>query len=131
MAEEFNFDIRVMGVLERVNIASGCKFFHDDDAAGFFENLNYYGMRLAKLQVDTRAVARSLEISLALCEPYLSSLNDKKRAEAAAVLEMLSSTTFVTISGTYFDSQRKESAALLAILPTRRRHTLQDAPTNS
>ena len=29
----------------------------------FTENLHYYGRRLAKLRVDTRQVARSLEIS--------------------------------------------------------------------
>ncbi len=116
MSEEFAFDCRVLGVLERVNIASGCKFFCDDDSTGFFENLSYYGTRLAKLQVDTRAVARSLELSLAVAEPYLLSLGEKKRAEAAAVLETLSSTTFVSISGAYFDAQRRESNALLSVL---------------
>ena len=40
----------------------------------------------------------------------------KAQAEAHAALEMLSSQTFVTVSGAYFDTQRKESAALLAVL---------------
>ncbi len=116
MAEEFAFDERVLAVLERLNIASGCKFFCDGNFAAFFENLNYYGTRLAKLQVDTRAVARSLEFSHEICEPYLMSLTPEQRTEARAALEMLSSATFVTVSGAYFDTQKKESAALLAVL---------------
>jgi signal transduction histidine kinase len=116
MAEEFAFDERVLSVLERLSIASGCKFFCQGDSAAFFENLQYYGARLAKLQVDTRAVARSLEFGLDICEPYLAHLAAKAQAEAHAALEMLSSQTFVTVSGAYFDTQRKESAALLAVL---------------
>ncbi|MFB3917004.1 MAG: GAF domain-containing protein [Terriglobales bacterium] len=116
MAEEFAFDERVLAVLEKLNIATGCRFFLADDFNGFFENLTYYGTRLAKLQVDTRAVARSLEFSLALCEPYLSSLGEERQAEARAALEMVSSAAFVTVSGAYFDTQKRESGALLALL---------------
>jgi signal transduction histidine kinase len=116
MGEEFAFDNRVLAVLERLSIASGCKFYCEGDLAAFFENLHYYGVRLAKLQVDTRAVARSLELSQDLCEPYLSSLDKEGQADARAALEILSSQTFVTVSGAYFDTQRKESAALVAVL---------------
>jgi signal transduction histidine kinase len=116
MAEEFAFDERVLSVLERLSIASGCKIFCNGDSAAFFENLHYYGARLAKLQVDTRAVATSLEFGLEICEPYLAPLAAGKKAEAHAALETLSSQSFVAVSGAYFDTQKKESAALLAVL---------------
>jgi signal transduction histidine kinase len=116
MGEEFAFEERVSSVLERLNVASGCRFFCEGNFAAFFENLHYYGTRLAKLQVDTRAVARSLEIGHDICEPYLTSLDPEKKAEARAALEMLSSQTFVTVSGAYFDTQKKESNALVAVL---------------
>jgi signal transduction histidine kinase len=116
MTEEFPFDIRVMAVLERLHLASVCKFYCEGDLPAFYEHLHYYGARLAKLQVDTRAVARSLELGHDACEPYLAALEEKCRADAHAALEMLSSQTFVTVSGAYFDTQRRESAALLAVL---------------
>ncbi|MFB3814466.1 MAG: GAF domain-containing protein [Terriglobales bacterium] len=116
IGEEFAFDERVLAVLDRLNLVSGCRFFADDDFDGFFENLNYYGTRLAKLQVDTRAVARSLEFGYEASERYLAALGGERRAEARAALDTLSSATFVTVSGAYFDTQRKESAALLAVL---------------
>jgi signal transduction histidine kinase len=116
IAEEFTFDSRVMAVLERLHIASSCKFYCEGDFSAFFEHLHYYGARLAKLQVDTRAVARSLELGHDACEPYLAALDEKRRADAHAALEMLSSQTFVAVSGAYFDTQRRESAALLAVL---------------
>jgi signal transduction histidine kinase len=115
--EEFAFsDERVLTALERLSIASGSKFFAAGDFAGFFENLHYYGTRLAKLQVDTRAVARSLELEHDIYEPHLAQLDAEKRVEARAALEMLSSQAFITVSGAYFDTQSKESAALLAAL---------------
>jgi two-component system sensor histidine kinase NreB len=116
MAEEFAFDERVLGVLERLNLISACKFLCQDNFESYCENLRYYGTRAAKLQVDTRAVARSLEFCPELCEPYWAGLRHKKRTEARAALEMLSSAAFVAISGSYFDTQRRESAALLAVL---------------
>jgi signal transduction histidine kinase len=82
----------------------------------FFENLPYFGNRLAKLQTDTRAVARSLELYQTLCEPYLGRLFGDKLTEAKAALEMLSTATFQTVSGAYFDAKTKESAALLSVL---------------
>jgi signal transduction histidine kinase len=116
MAEEFAFDDRVLSVLERLTIGVGYKLFHHGNFAPFFENLNYFGTRLAKLQVDARAVARAIEFGQELCEPYLEQLDGEERAEARAALETLSSATFVTVSGAYFDAQRKESQALLAVL---------------
>lgn len=116
MAEEFAFEERVLAVLEKLSIPAACRFFVQDDFSGFFENLTYYGARLAKLKVDTRAVARSLEFSLALCEPHLSGLGEDRRTEARAALDMVSSAAFVTVSGAYFDSQKRESGALLALL---------------
>jgi signal transduction histidine kinase len=116
MADEFAFDDRVLSVLERLTIGVGYKLFHHGNFAPFFENLNYFGIRLAKLQVDTRAVARAIEFGQELCEPYLEHLSGEERAEARAALETLSSATFVTVSGAYFDTQKKESQALLAVL---------------
>ena len=116
MTEEFAFENRVLAVLERLDITSGARIYCEGDLPAFFENLHYYGVRLAKLQVDTRAVARSLELSQELCQPYLDSLDKEGRADAHAALEILSSQMFVAVSGAYFDTQRKESAALLAVL---------------
>lgn len=116
MAEEFAFDERTLGVLERLNLPTGYTLFHDGDFEPFFENLTYFGTRLAKLQVDTRAVARALEFSQAICERHLSEVEGDKRVEALAALETLSSATFVTVSGAYFDTQRRESQALLSVL---------------
>jgi two-component system, NarL family, sensor histidine kinase NreB len=116
MADEFAFDDRVLSVLERLTLGIGYKLFHHGNFAPFFENLNYFGTRLAKLQVDARAVARAIEFGQELCEPYLEHLSAEERAEARAALETLSSATFVTVSGAYFDAQKKESQALLAVL---------------
>lgn len=116
MSEEFAFEERVLGVLERLNIIGVSSYMRDEDYAAFFENLTYYGTRLAKLQVDTRAVARSLELAQEACEPYWAGLDEQLQKDARASLEMLTSVTFVTVSGAYFDTQRKESAALLSVL---------------
>src|SRR5262249_21169661 len=66
--------------------------------------------------VDTRAVARSLELYLLSCDPYISGLFPEREAEAKAALEMLSSVSFVIVSGAYFDAQTAESQALLTVL---------------
>lgn len=116
MAEEFAFDERTLAVLERLNLPTGYTLFHDGNFEPFFENLTYFGTRLAKLQVDTRAVARALEFSQAICERQLGGVEGEKRAEALAALETLSSATFVAVSGAYFDTQRRESQALLSVL---------------
>jgi len=116
MQEEFAFDDRVLAVLERITIGVGFKLFHNGNFAPFFENLNYFGARLAKLQVDTRAVARAIEFGQSVCEPYLRHLEGENRVESQAALEALASATFVAVSGAYFDNQKKESAALLSVL---------------
>lgn len=116
LTTEFGFDGRVLAALERLTIATGCSYFCHNDFAGFQENLLYFGTRLSKLQVDTRAVARSLELYQSFCEPYLSGLFSGRETEARATLEMLSSVSFITISGAYFDTKTLESNALLTLL---------------
>ncbi len=116
LTAEFGFDGRVLAALERLTMGAGCSYFCHGDFPGFQENLQYFGIRLSKLQVDTRAVARSFEIYQTCCDPYLSGLFPGREAEAKAALEMLSSAVFVTISGAYFDTRTLESSALLAVL---------------
>jgi signal transduction histidine kinase len=116
MFEEFRFDGRVMTALERLNIGTGFGIFCRSDFASFFENLNYFGTRLAKLHVDTRAIARSLELYSQFCEPYLDRLSPMARAEGIAALESFNSTTFVAVTGNYFDAQRVSSTTLLSVL---------------
>ena len=116
LVAEFGFDGRTLAALERLTLAAGCVYFAHDDFPGFQENLQYFGTRLSKLQVDTRAVARSLELYLLSCDPYLSGLFPEREAEAKAALEMLGSVSFVIVSGAYFDTQTLESQALLTVL---------------
>ncbi|HZU44797.1 MAG TPA: GAF domain-containing sensor histidine kinase [Terriglobales bacterium] len=116
MFEEFQFDGRVMAALERLNLGTGLVIFCQSDFNIFAENVNYFGTRLAKLQVDSRAVARSLELYQLFCEPYVSKLFDGRRAEIVGALEMLSSAVFVVISMAYFEAQKNSSAALLSVL---------------
>jgi signal transduction histidine kinase len=113
---EFGFDGRVLAALERLTMAAGCSYFCHGDFPGFQENLNYFGIRLSKLQVDTRAVARSFELYQTTCDPYLAGLFPGREAEAKTALEMLSSVSFVIISGAYFDTKTVESSTLLAVL---------------
>lgn len=107
---------RALAALERLTPAIGWTYFAHDNFAGFFENLSYFGTRLAKLDVDTRVVARSLEIYQSYCELHLSSLFGDRDDEALAALEMLSSATIVTVSNAYFDVKSRQSAALLSVL---------------
>jgi signal transduction histidine kinase len=116
LVQEFGFDGRTLAALERLTLAAGCSYFCHDDFPGFQENLQYFGTRLSKLQVDTRAVARSLELYMLSCDPYLSGLFPERESEAKAALEMLSSVSFVIVSGAYFDAKTLESQALLSIL---------------
>jgi signal transduction histidine kinase len=117
MFEEFELDGRAMAALERLNLGTGFALFCQEDFATFSENLVYFGTRLSKLKVDTRVVVRSLEIYQGLCEPYLRQLLPAgELMETTAALEMFGSATFITVSGSYFDAQRDESAALLSVL---------------
>lgn len=116
LTSELGLDARTIAALERLNVSTGSSYFKHGNLAGFFENLGYFGNRLAKLQTDTRAVARSLELYQSLCEPYLGSLFGDRLTEAKAALEMLSTATFQTVSGAYFDAKTRESAALLSVL---------------
>jgi signal transduction histidine kinase len=113
---EFGLEPRALAALKRLTIATGCNYFSQNDFPSFFENLTYYGTRLAKLEVDTRTVARSLEIYQSLCDPHLESLFRVRCVEAAAALETLTSATFITVSGAYFDAKTAESDALLAVI---------------
>ena len=122
MFAEFEFEGRAMAALERLNLATGFALFSQSDFGAFFENLHYFGTRLAKLQIDTRAVARSLELYHELCEPYIRNAFADRRAFAErpyailAALDTLSSATFVAVSGAYFDTQRNAGNALLEVL---------------
>jgi signal transduction histidine kinase len=116
ITEEFHFEARALAALERIKIATACSYLCHGDLQGFIENLVYTGTRLAKLKVDTRLVAFSLDIYQTKCEPYLGSLFGERRAAAIAALETLNSATFVVVSGAYFDTKTNESSALLSIL---------------
>jgi signal transduction histidine kinase len=116
LTKEFGFDGRTLAAVERLTLAAGCSYFCHNDYPGFQENLQYFGTRLSKLQVDTRAVARALELYQSCCEPYIAGLFPEREAEAKAALEMLSSVSFVIVSGAYFDSKTLESSTLLRLL---------------
>ena len=116
LVEDFGFDGRTLAALECLTPAAGAVYFLHDDFPGFEENLQYFGKRLSKLQVDTRAVARCLELFQLSCDPYLSGLFPEREGEAKTALEVLSSMSFVIISGAYFDAKTLESNALLSLL---------------
>jgi signal transduction histidine kinase len=117
MFEEFQFDGRGMAALERLNLGTGFGIFAHGDFDTFAENLHYYGTRLAKLQIDTRAVAKSLEIYQDACSQALSQIYPEAQAQRVlSAMQTLSSASFVAVSGAYFDAQAQASAALLALL---------------
>jgi hypothetical protein len=116
LTREFGFDGRTLAAVERLTLAAGCSYFCHDDYPAFQENLQYFGTRLSKLQVDTRAVARALELYQSCCEPYITGLFPDREAEAKAALEMLSSVSFVIVSGAYYDAKTLESSILLRLL---------------
>src|SRR4029077_20977204 len=76
----------------------------------------YFSRRLAKLNVDTRAVDQSLEIYQQICRERLRHVFADRMPEAMAALELLRSAIFVSVSGAYFDAKTAESQALLNIL---------------
>ncbi len=116
LADECHLDSRTLSTLERITVGGGASYFCHRDFGAFLENLNYSGIRLAKLQVDTRLVRHALELYHTLCEPYIARLFSERAPEILTALEMLASTTFVAITGAYFDSRTRESSALLAVL---------------
>lgn len=117
MFSEFSFDGRAMAALERLTIGTGFSIFSQTDFAAFYENLQYFGERLAKLKVSAREVARALEIYQQLIDPYLRKIFPPARLpEAVAAMETLSSASFIAVSGAYFDAQKTESEALLSVL---------------
>src|SRR5579884_1341839 len=71
MFDEFQFEGRAMAALERLNLGTGFGIFCQSDFGQFAENLTYFGTRLAKLNIDTRAIATSLEIYQQQCEKFL------------------------------------------------------------
>ena len=116
MFEEFHFEGRAMVALERLNLGVGFMMFSHSDFAEFTENLCYYGRRLAKLRVDTRQVARSLEIYQKIAVPFVEQAFGERRFQMIAALETLASASFVAVSGAYFDVQQNASNALLKVL---------------
>ena len=116
MFEEFHFEGRAMVALERLNVGVGFMLFSHSDFNDFTESLCYYGKRLAKLRVDTRQVARSLEIYQKIAVPYIEQVFGDRRFQMIASLETLASASFVTVSGAYFDVQQNASDALLKVL---------------
>lgn len=116
LSAEYGLDGRTLAALERLTLAASCSYFRHEDFPAFQENLQYFGTRLSKLQLDTRVVARSLELYLLACDPYLAGLFAGREAEAKAALEMLSQVSFVIVSGAYFDAQTLELQSLLSIL---------------
>jgi signal transduction histidine kinase len=114
--EEFQFEGRAMVALERLNLGVGFSVFSHSDFSEFLENLCYYGERLAKLRVDTRQVARSLEVYQEAAAPYVAEAFGERRYQVMAALETLGSASFVAVSGSYFDVQQSASNALLKVL---------------
>ncbi len=116
MFEEFQFEGRAMVALERLNLGVGFMLFSHSDFNQFTDNLYHYGQRLAKLRVDTREVARSLEIYLQVAAPFIHEAFGDHKYQVTAALETLVSASFVAVSGAYFDVQQSASDALLKVL---------------
>jgi signal transduction histidine kinase len=117
MFAEFDFDGRAMTALERLTIGTGFSIFSQTDFAAFYESLQHFGERLAKLKVSARAVARSLEIYQQLIDPYLERIFPPARlAEAMAAMETLSWASYVAVSAAYSDAQKIEADTLLSVL---------------
>ena len=116
MFEEFQFEGRAMVALERLNLGVGFMLFSHSDFNRFTDNLYYYGRRLAKLRVDTRQVARSLEIYRGIALPFVAKSFGDRRFQVMAALETLVSASFVAVSGAYFDVQQSASDTLVKVL---------------
>ena len=118
MFAEFSFDGRAMAALERLTIGTGFSIFSQTDFAAFYENLQYFGVRLAKLKVSARTVARALR--------GLSAADRSLPAQALPAQRVCRKPwprwrrsprpAYVAVSGAYFDAQKTESEALLSVL---------------
>ena len=114
--EEFQFEDRALLALERLNLGVSFMVQSHADFNEFTENLHYYGRRLAKLRVDTRQVARSLEIYQRIASPIIEEAFGERSQKVISAMESLTSASFVAVSGAYFDVEESASDALLKIL---------------
>src|SRR6266513_5152289 len=101
--QEFQFEDRALLALERLNLGVSFMVQSHADFNEYTENLHYYGRRLAKLRVDTRQVARSLEIYQRIASAIVAEQFGERRAEVMVAMESLTSASFVAVSGAYFD----------------------------
>ena len=117
MFAEFDFDGRAMAALERLTIGTGFSIFSQTDFATFYDNLQHFGDRLAKLKVSARAVARALEIYQQLIGQCLEKIFPSSRLkEVLAAMETLSWASYVAVSTAYSDAQKVEAETLLSIM---------------
>lgn len=117
MFGEFDFDGRAMAALERLTIGTGFSIFSQTDFATFYDNLQHFGDRLAKLKISARAVARSLQIYQELIDPCLEKIFPPGRlAEVMAAMETLSWASYVAVSTAYSDTQKQEAETLLSVM---------------
>jgi len=117
MFAEFDFDGRAMAALERLTTGTGFSIFSQTDFATFYDNLQHFGERLAKLNVSARAVARSLQIYQELVDTYLEKIFPPNRlAEVMAAMETLSWASYVAVSTAYSDAQKVEAETLLSVM---------------
>src|SRR6266536_212891 len=116
ISEEFQFEDRALLALERLNLGVSFMVQSHSDFNEYTENLHYYGRRLAKLRVDTRQVARSLEIYQRIAAPFIEEAFGERSQKVISAMESLTSASFVAVSGAYFDVEESASDALLKIL---------------
>ena len=117
MFAEFDFDGRAMAALERLTIGTGFSIFSQADFVSFYNSLQHFGKRLAKLKVSARAVARSLQIYQELIDSYLQKIFPPDRLpQVMAAMETLSWASYVAVSAAYSDAQKIESDTLLSVL---------------
>jgi len=117
MFGEFNFDGRAMAALERLTIGTGFSIFSQTDFASFYDSLQHFGRRLAKLKVSARAVARSLQIYQELVDTHLQRIFPPGQLpQVMAAMETLSWASYVAVSAAYADAQKIEAETLLSVL---------------
>ncbi len=117
MFSEFDFDGRAMAALERLTVGTGFSIFSQTDFATFYDNLQHFGERLAKLKVNVRAVVRSLQIYQELIDGCLEGIFSPDRLpEVMAAMETLSWASYVAVSTAYSDAQKGEAETLLSVL---------------